>query len=169
MEEKLNNKGILIKDSAPKTRREFIKDITVGIGYVSIGSYTISFLNACSSDSNPVSSNDNGSGAATITIDINKSENSKLGAVGGSIAITGNDIDSSGMLILRTGQTSVSALSRKCTHQGCTVPNFQNGISTCPCHGSQYNTSGGVVRGPAPKALKKYTASIENNIIQITG
>lgn len=152
------------------TRREFIKDVAGKVGVIAIGSYTISFLNACSSDSNPVSSNNGGkSGTSEITIDINKSENSALKTVGGTIAISGNAIDSSGMLIIRANQNSVTALSRRCTHQGCTVPNFQNGISTCPCHGSKFNTSGGVTAGPASKSLTNYTATISDNIIKIIG
>lgn len=40
-----------------------------------------------------------------------------------------------------------------CTHLGC-VPNRNNlGGWTCPCHGSMYDSSGRVIRGPAPKNL----------------
>merc|ERR1719284_1125686 len=38
-----------------------------------------------------------------------------------------------------------------CTHLGCTVPwNAAENKFMCPCHGSQYNSQGKVVRGPAP-------------------
>ena len=42
-----------------------------------------------------------------------------------------------------------------CTHLGC-VPNFGQGDYGgwfCPCHGSQYDTSGRIRKGPAPKNL----------------
>jgi len=41
-----------------------------------------------------------------------------------------------------------------CTHLGCVVPwiSSQNKF-ICPCHGSQYNAEGNVVRGPAPLPL----------------
>jgi ubiquinol-cytochrome c reductase iron-sulfur subunit len=42
-----------------------------------------------------------------------------------------------------------------CTHLGC-VPNFglgDYGGWLCPCHGSQYDTSGRIRKGPAPKNL----------------
>ena len=42
-----------------------------------------------------------------------------------------------------------------CTHLGC-VPNFGQGDFGgwfCPCHGSQYDTSGRIRKGPAPKNL----------------
>jgi cytochrome b6-f complex iron-sulfur subunit len=38
-----------------------------------------------------------------------------------------------------------------CTHLGCVVPwNTAEKKFICPCHGSQYNNQGKVVRGPAP-------------------
>ena len=42
-----------------------------------------------------------------------------------------------------------------CTHLGC-VPNFGQGEYGgwfCPCHGSMYDTSGRIRKGPAPKNL----------------
>ncbi|HUW76773.1 MAG TPA: ubiquinol-cytochrome c reductase iron-sulfur subunit [Gallionella sp.] len=39
-----------------------------------------------------------------------------------------------------------------CTHMGC-VPNKDAAGWLCPCHGSEYDDSGRVVRGPAPKNL----------------
>lgn len=41
-----------------------------------------------------------------------------------------------------------------CTHLGCVVPwNAAENKFMCPCHGSQYNEQGRVVRGPAPLSL----------------
>ncbi|MGV2827489.1 cytochrome b6-f complex iron-sulfur subunit [Myxosarcina sp. GI1(2024)] len=41
-----------------------------------------------------------------------------------------------------------------CTHLGCVVPwNGSENKFICPCHGSQYNEAGKVVRGPAPLSL----------------
>ena len=39
-----------------------------------------------------------------------------------------------------------------CTHLGC-VPNGVKDGWSCPCHGSQYDISGRVTRGPAPSNL----------------
>ena len=45
-------------------------------------------------------------------------------------------------------------LSAVCTHLGCVVPwNKAENKFMCPCHGSQYNDEGKVVRGPAPLSL----------------
>ncbi|MGC2166334.1 MAG: ubiquinol-cytochrome c reductase iron-sulfur subunit [Gallionella sp.] len=53
-----------------------------------------------------------------------------------------------------------------CTHMGC-VPNKEGPGWTCHCHGSQYDDSGRVVRGPAPKNLEvpPYKFVSENKII----
>ncbi len=40
-----------------------------------------------------------------------------------------------------------------CTHMGC-VPNRESSGWMCHCHGSRYDDSGRVLRGPAPKNLE---------------
>lgn len=40
-----------------------------------------------------------------------------------------------------------------CTHLGC-VPNRRPEGWLCPCHGSQYDASGRVIHGPAPRNLE---------------
>jgi cytochrome b6-f complex iron-sulfur subunit len=46
------------------------------------------------------------------------------------------------------------ALNAVCTHLGCVVPwNKAENKFICPCHGSQYNKEGKMVRGPAPLSL----------------
>lgn len=45
-------------------------------------------------------------------------------------------------------------LNAVCTHLGCVVPwNVAESKFKCPCHGSQYNSEGKVIRGPAPLSL----------------
>merc|ERR1719253_1101925 len=46
------------------------------------------------------------------------------------------------------------AINAVCTHLGCVVPwNRAANKYMCPCHGSQYDATGKVVRGPAPLSL----------------
>jgi len=48
-----------------------------------------------------------------------------------------------------------------CTHLGCVVPwNASENKFICPCHGSQYNAEGKVVRGPAPLSLALAHATV---------
>jgi cytochrome b6-f complex iron-sulfur subunit len=60
------------------------------------------------------------------------------------------------------------ALSRKCTHLGCTVPWVadQNRF-ICPCHGSSFDITGNVISPPAPRALDMYPVIIENDIVKV--
>lgn len=149
----------------PFSRREFIVNNLKMAGALTLGTYAVSFLNSCSDSSNPASPNNSN---AEITVNIAEAANSNLQNIGGSIAIAGNDLDGKGILIIRKNETEFTALSRNCTHQGCTIPNFSDGISTCPCHGSKFNTTGGVVNGPAQSSLKSYAATLNGNIITIT-
>jgi cytochrome b6-f complex iron-sulfur subunit len=52
-------------------------------------------------------------------------------------------------------------LNAVCTHLGCVVPwNASENKFMCPCHGSQYNAEGKVVRGPAPLSLALVHANV---------
>jgi len=163
----MNNDKLLNINHNLYSRRDFIKDIAKGVSYVTVGSLVVSQFNACNDESNPASSSNGNNSDATITIDISLAINNSLKNIGGSIIISGNNIDENGMLIIRTGESSVTALSRTCTHQGCILPIFQSGSSRCPCHGSRFDTLGNVLNGPATTPLKKYNATIDGNIITI--
>lgn len=71
-------------------------------------------------------------------------------------------------LVAHTGQDSFNALTAVCTHEACTVTGFSNNQFVCPCHGSQYNTSGGVVMGPAPRALQQFATQFANGVLTFT-
>lgn len=60
------------------------------------------------------------------------------------------------------------ALSRECTHLGCTVPwDSGEGRFVCPCHASSYDITGAVLSPPAPRALDLYAVRIENGIVKV--
>jgi len=60
------------------------------------------------------------------------------------------------------------ALSRKCTHLGCTVPWVeQEKRFACPCHASAFDITGSVISPPAPRALDNYAIIIENDIVKV--
>ena len=155
-----NNINALLNNSC--NRREFVKDTLTGIGTVAFGSFMLVNQSGCSSPTEPNNSDE------TITVDLSLSENSALLVVGGALALGSNVIDSKGILLYRQSDTNVLAFSRNCTHNGCTIGSFHNGTSTCPCHGSQFNTSGNVVVGPAVNPLTQYSAAIADNIVTIT-
>jgi len=60
------------------------------------------------------------------------------------------------------------ALSRECTHLGCTVPWVADeGSFVCPCHSSAYDDKGEVLSPPAPRPLDLYAIRIENGIVKV--
>lgn len=60
------------------------------------------------------------------------------------------------------------ALNAVCTHLGCVVPwNVAENKFMCPCHGSQYDNTGKVIRGPAPRSLALATIEEENEKIML--
>lgn len=60
--------------------------------------------------------------------------------------------ESQKVILRRQTATEIAAISLVCTHLGCTVNRVETGFQ-CPCHGSQYDSDGLVVGGPAPKTL----------------
>ncbi len=60
------------------------------------------------------------------------------------------------------------ALSRTCTHLGCTVPWVaEEGKFVCPCHASAFDIRGEVVSPPAPRALDTYAVRIEGEVVKV--
>lgn len=70
--------------------------------------------------------------------------------------------------LVRLDEGGFIALSRTCTHLGCTVPWDQDkGRFICPCHGSAFDLSGEVLSPPAPRSLERFSVRIENRIVKI--
>lgn len=60
------------------------------------------------------------------------------------------------------------ALSRTCTHLGCTVPwSPERKEFACPCHGSAFDVRGDVIRPPASRPLDLYRLFIENMTVKV--
>ncbi|NJN76775.1 MAG: cytochrome b6-f complex iron-sulfur subunit [Synechococcaceae cyanobacterium RL_1_2] len=65
-----------------------------------------------------------------------------------------------------TGEAAIASygINAVCTHLGCVVPwNASEDKFMCPCHGSQYNAEGKVVRGPAPLSLALVHADVNED------
>jgi Rieske Fe-S protein len=85
----------------------------------------------------------------------------KGGGDGGRILVRARaaDVPEEGALVFRKEQVAllkeggrVRALGLACTHLGCTVSVTATEI-VCPCHGSAFDLSGKVLRGPADRPL----------------
>ena len=72
------------------------------------------------------------------------------------------------MITTENNELEKFALNAICTHLGSVVPwNKAENKFMCPCHGSQYNTQGKVIRGPAPKSLAMAKVEIKDNKISL--
>jgi len=69
-------------------------------------------------------------------------------------------------LIAVEGGIKDFGINATCTHLGCVVPFAPSAQKfICPCHGSQYDANGKVVRGPAPLSLAlAHQTLIDGNI-----
>jgi cytochrome b6-f complex iron-sulfur subunit len=89
-----------------------------------------------------------------------------------NLLAVGSYIYNSGIIIARVAAgnaaTSFAAVSQNCTHEGTTIMYQGSGIFHCPNHGAEFNTSGGVTRGPATSSLKSYTETVSGTTLSIT-
>jgi len=98
-------------------------------------------------------------------IQLNVDNGSALASVGSAARV---QTSSGSFLVARTAQSTFTALTAVCTHEGCTVDEFQGGTYECSCHGSQFSTSGSVVRGPAGSPLRSFATSYAAPTLTIT-
>jgi Rieske Fe-S protein len=69
--------------------------------------------------------------------------------------------------VFNTGEGLI-VLENICTHMRCqTHWNSTELTWDCPCHGSRYKSDGSVLRGPAPKDLKKLSFRVEGDEIEL--
>ncbi|MCP3176962.1 Rieske (2Fe-2S) protein [Desulfuromonas sp. KJ2020] len=62
----------------------------------------------------------------------------------------------------------IGALSLECTHLGCLLNTVDQGFF-CPCHGSEFASSGKVLSGPASRDLDWLPVRIQNGRVWIQG
>lgn len=63
---------------------------------------------------------------------------------------------------------SFLALSRTCTHLGCSIPwDMEAQKFICPCHGSSFDITGAVLTPPASRPLPTHPLRIENGVIRV--
>jgi cytochrome b6-f complex iron-sulfur subunit len=100
-------------------------------------------------------------GVLTLTIDVA----SPLSAVGSAALVQST---AGNALVSRTAQDTFTAVTAVCTHEACTVTGISGQIYVCPCHGSEFSTSGGVVKGPAASPLRQFSTRFVGNVLTVT-
>jgi cytochrome b6-f complex iron-sulfur subunit len=94
----------------------------------------------------------------------------ELASVGGAAVVAVQQ--SFPIVVVRTTQTEVVALSATCTHQGC-IMSFETSRQEvhCPCHNADFDLSGAIRRGPPRVPIPTYQAMVGSDavVVQITG
>lgn len=71
-------------------------------------------------------------------------------------------------ILTKDGGIKDFAINSVCTHLGCVVPWAPSANRfVCPCHGSNYDENGMVVRGPAPLSLGLAHAGVDDGFITV--
>ncbi len=93
-----------------------------------------------------------------------------LPAVGLTVPAIGQLLTPLPLAVTRLTEAKVVAVSRICTHEGCTVNLPVASLLTlnCPCHGSRFEVTGQVVNGPASRPLASFPTAIDGNQVVIT-
>ena len=152
-------------------RRDFVKcsstilcSCITGIGFSS--------LISCEDNSYDIydTDQDSNNGDISISVDINLPEHSMLSEINGTSFVSANVIDSKGLLLVRSSNSTIKAFSRRCTHSSYQiVPYNSNGIANCSSsHGGSFDLNGNVVNSPPVSSLRSYETSLENNILKIS-
>lgn len=109
-----------------------------------------------------------GSAQASGTLRVQLSNFPELKRVGG-IAVVDN-LGSTPVAVVRTGQNTYRAFSRRCPHAGVAVtPRGPGFICLPPGHGSQFTATGALINGPATRGLTPLKSRLRGGVLTITG
>lgn len=140
--------------TAPRSRRDVLCGLMVAL--VAPGAVVA----ACSDASDSSNNSNNGDSGA----DSGSGSGGGLTALsdvpdGGGLVVNN---PSGGMLLIVRNGSEVKAYNAACTHMGTTVAAPENGVATCPSHGSQFSTTdGSVKKGPATSPLATINVKVE--------
>ena len=144
-------------------RRQFMNLLTFG----SITGVTLGALYPVVKYFIPPSSGSAGGGVTAkdaLGNDIIVSEYLKSHPVGDRSLAQGLKGDPTYVVVKGEGEIANYGINAVCTHLGCVVPwNNSENKFMCPCHGSQYDETGKVVRGPAPLSLELAKADVQDD------
>jgi cytochrome b6-f complex iron-sulfur subunit len=151
MTEELNEQAVVTEPS----RRSFLNKLWIGLGLVALAEIV------------------------AVVFAFVRSNKSKVREAASDVIITAGTVDKfepnsvtafvrGRFYLARLEDGGFLALSRKCTHLGCTVPWIEKEMKfACPCHASAFDITGAVINSPAPRPLDLYSIFIENDVIKV--
>jgi Rieske Fe-S protein len=86
----------------------------------------------------------------------------------GSAALVSAPVQPGVFLVSRASQSAFTVLTAVCTHEACTVDQFNGQLFVCPCHNSKYTTSGQVANGPAAQPLRSFPSTFAGETLTFT-
>jgi cytochrome b6-f complex iron-sulfur subunit len=147
VKEEVNQKG--------NSRRSFLTKLWFALGFVALAEF-IAVAFAFLRPAKPEARRENAGAVVTA------------GAVEGFAPQSVTAFVRGRFYLARLADGGFLALSRKCTHLGCTVPWVEKERRfACPCHASAFDITGNVISPPAPRALDMYAVTIENDIVKV--
>ncbi len=140
------------------------RSVLQGLGVAAVGAL---ILEACQQPGSSLATANSTSCGTGHCIDLGDTANKELATAGGAMLV---DSSNDTIMVVRVSDTQVIALSAICTHAGCSMDYVAaQQLLDCACHGSQFSTDGKVLRGPANRSLRVYTATLANNVITVSG
>jgi len=99
--------------------------------------------------------------AAFVRIDLQRTPS--LAVIGSSLVVPAANI-----MVMHTGINEFRAVSNVCTHAGCGIYEFTNWRLRCQCHGSEFDSLGNNLVGPALLPLTRFVTELTASVLVIT-
>jgi len=147
------------------TRREFCAHVCQALSLAAVAAIAQGCGGSPTSPSGAPSIPSTSASIVGGTLQIAVDASSPLASVG-SAAIVDNSAGK--FLVAHTGTDTFVTVTAICTHEGCTITGYTDQTYVCPCHGSRFNTNGGVVSGPASRSLRTYATAFANSMVTVT-
>jgi len=101
-------------------------------------------------------------------IPIDLTDNPDLKPVGGTYNLEFDDLNRN-ILVVHVKPNVFTAVDIQCTHRACEVNyDVDHTRFYCPCHGSEFDLYGRVLKGPATKPLNYYHTELKGDEVMVT-
>ncbi len=101
-------------------------------------------------------------------VPLNLTDTPELKPIGGTFHLSVEDLERE-ILVVHTGPGKYVAVDIKCTHRACDL-NYEGKEKkfVCPCHGSEFDLTGRVMKGPAEAPINFYTAELKGEEVVVS-